>query len=282
MAKNKSDTDIDILNLEIHPLAETFPPLDGEELKTLAADIKEHGLLELITLYEGKILDGRNRYKAARLAPHNLRQQDFVELPPDKDPLIYVISKNAIRRHLTQEQKQELIKKLLEQRPDASSRLIASIARVSHHTVENVRRRLAGEPEPAPTDPATGQVAQLNGGTTDPPPAPAAVPATTTRTGADGKTRTIAASSGKTKSSKPLKTIKETLPLLTDAASQREVFLLVFDMVLTKYRLQKVNRWLRTHKECVIRFLDDDDEVIAPPADYADEDEQPGQPAPSH
>src|SRR5262245_9522193 len=123
-----------------HPLAEMFPALEGEELDKLAEDIEENGLLEPITLYEGKILDGRNRYNACRKINYKFGELDFEEFiaDADKDPLAFVLSKNMARRHLNADQKRELIAKLLEKRPNASSRLIASIARVSHHTVEDV------------------------------------------------------------------------------------------------------------------------------------------------
>ena len=52
--------------LEFHPFANVFPLLNGDDFKKFLADIEAHGLSEpVITLYEGKILDGRKqqRYK---------------------------------------------------------------------------------------------------------------------------------------------------------------------------------------------------------------------------
>src|ERR1700677_873101 len=67
--------------LEFHPLAHIFPMLDDDELKTLAEDIKDKGLTEPITLYEGKVLDGRNRYRACgfpdvELSPEYFKQYE--------------------------------------------------------------------------------------------------------------------------------------------------------------------------------------------------------------
>lgn len=50
--------------MEAHKFADIFPMIEGNELEVLKNDIQEHGLLNPIVLYEGKILDGRNRFKA--------------------------------------------------------------------------------------------------------------------------------------------------------------------------------------------------------------------------
>jgi hypothetical protein len=55
-------------NLRIHPLAETFPPMTGAEFDVLAADIRANGLINPITLFEGMVLDGRNRLRACEAA----------------------------------------------------------------------------------------------------------------------------------------------------------------------------------------------------------------------
>ena len=53
---------------KLHEASALFPILDNDGLKSLAEDIKSHGLLEPITIYEGKVLDGRNRLAACKLA----------------------------------------------------------------------------------------------------------------------------------------------------------------------------------------------------------------------
>ncbi|MBI3696107.1 MAG: ParB N-terminal domain-containing protein, partial [Acidobacteria bacterium] len=50
---------------EFHAVAELFPLMRGTAFEELVADIKNNGLREAILCdAEGRILDGRNRYRA--------------------------------------------------------------------------------------------------------------------------------------------------------------------------------------------------------------------------
>jgi len=92
-------------DLKFHPLAGIFPLMEGAEFDALVADIRANGLQQNIALYEGKILDGRNRYRAcpaAGVAPVTYNADRLIT-----DPAAYVISANLHRRHLTAEQKRD-------------------------------------------------------------------------------------------------------------------------------------------------------------------------------
>lgn len=104
------------MTLEFHPFADLFPLIEGREFDELVADIREHGLRERIVIHEGKILDGRNRYRAGIAAgiieadapAHNgigMQQWCQLYLPGyEGDPLKWVLSKNLHRRHMSPSQ----------------------------------------------------------------------------------------------------------------------------------------------------------------------------------
>lgn len=86
--------------MEFHEAANAFPLMDEDRLQELTNDIRERGLLEPITLCDGKVLDGRNRYKACLLAgvtPHTRTH--------DGDPWSFAWSLNGQRRDLQEMQR---------------------------------------------------------------------------------------------------------------------------------------------------------------------------------
>lgn len=126
-------------HLRIHPAAELFPLMSEAELRELAEDIKKHGLQELPVIYRDPewgvcILDGRNRVDALELIGWPTGVQACRTIRPEEsfDPVAFVISKNIRRRHLTNEQKDELIAKLIKANPEKSNRQIAEQAKATH------------------------------------------------------------------------------------------------------------------------------------------------------
>jgi hypothetical protein len=140
-------------DLKFHPLADMFPLMEGDEFDALVADIKANGVREPITIFEGKILDGRNRYRACMLLGIEPRFQEHrAGCAHVGDPAAYVISMNIHRRHLTAEQKRDLIAKLIEAQPEKSDRQIAKQAKASPTTVGTTRAKME----------KTGEVSKLD------------------------------------------------------------------------------------------------------------------------
>jgi hypothetical protein len=94
-----------MIDLEPHLLAALFPPISEEELAELGRDIALHGQLEPIVLYQGKILDGVNRYRACRRMDREPWTTEFNQESVKRTPEQYVIAANVRRRHLTPAQK---------------------------------------------------------------------------------------------------------------------------------------------------------------------------------
>jgi ParB-like chromosome segregation protein Spo0J len=156
--------------LKFHPLADIFPPMEGAEFEELVADIKANGLREKIDLYQGKIADGRNRYRALLrlgIEPSADQKEYFRkalythsaggEIAPheqDNDARVraYIISKNIHRRHLTADQRRDLIAKLVKAQPEKSDRQVAALVKASPTTVGTVRAKME----------ATGDVSKLD------------------------------------------------------------------------------------------------------------------------
>lgn len=85
---------------EFHEYANIFPLLPEEEFKRLVKDIEANGLLTPIKLYQGKIIDGRNRYLACAKAD----VQRHYEVVNPVNLAKYVISQNCSRRQLQKSQ----------------------------------------------------------------------------------------------------------------------------------------------------------------------------------
>ena len=99
-----------ISKMELHPLCEIFQQGDDRTLSEMADDIARNGLNDPIVRYEGRILDGRNRFLACKMAGVEPR---FEEYTGDK-PFEFVISKNLYRRHLDTSQRGMLGQKVYE------------------------------------------------------------------------------------------------------------------------------------------------------------------------
>src|SRR6516165_3106069 len=138
----------DFLNFVAHPLANMFPMIEGSAFDELKRDIAAQGILEPIRLYQGMILDGRNRYAAAKACGHQFSLDDFVQWEGTvAEAEAWVISTNLHRRHLSAKQKQEMVRDRIRKTPEMSNRQIAKLLGVSHTMVADERERTLNPPE---------------------------------------------------------------------------------------------------------------------------------------
>jgi hypothetical protein len=93
-----------------HDYANLFPMLDAAAQDRLREDIQAHGVREPVIVFGGRILDGRNRYMAARDLGLDFPVADFVGT--DAEALAYVLSTNLHRRHLTEAQRAAVAAKI--------------------------------------------------------------------------------------------------------------------------------------------------------------------------
>lgn len=98
--------------LQPHSYAEFLPMIASKhELEALKEGIRKRGLLEPITILDGKILDGRNRHRAiCELVAYDKdfnydEAVKFAHVPEDFTPEQYVITRNLHRRNLNESQR---------------------------------------------------------------------------------------------------------------------------------------------------------------------------------
>lgn len=88
-----------------HELSSIFPLIEGDEFNGLVDDMREKGQLDEGVLFEGKILDGRNRYRVCKILKIPFKCREYSE---DLSALDYIISTNLHRRHLNIAQRSEI------------------------------------------------------------------------------------------------------------------------------------------------------------------------------
>ena len=89
---------------EFHPYADLLPKMSKHEFQDLKKGIQASGQQEPITLYQGKVLDGRHRLRACQELGIEPKFK-VAELADDQAALDFVIARNLQRRNLTASQK---------------------------------------------------------------------------------------------------------------------------------------------------------------------------------
>lgn len=82
--------------MKAHPIADVWPMMSEDKLAELADDVRKNGQLVPVWLYEGKILDGRNRWAACKIAGVEPKTKEYT----GDEPTAFAVSLNDRRRHM--------------------------------------------------------------------------------------------------------------------------------------------------------------------------------------
>ena len=129
---------------------QVMPALPVEDYEALKADIAARGVMVAIEV-DGNILDGYNRIKVCRELGINDYPVVVRSGLSEAEKLTHARRVNLLRRHLSQEQRRQLVADELRGDPSRSDRQIAAGLGVDHKTVGAARDRLGG----------TGEIPQL-------------------------------------------------------------------------------------------------------------------------
>lgn len=102
-----------------HPIADVWPMMDEAKIAELAEDIRKNGQLVPVWLYQDKILDGRNRWAACKIAGVEPKTKEYA----GDEPTGFAVSLNDRRRHM------------------GKSALAAVAAELEPHFAEDAKRR---------------------------------------------------------------------------------------------------------------------------------------------
>ena len=87
-----------MMDLKQHPLSAAFPQMGTSDWEEHKASVLELGVLNPVTIYQGMVIDGWHRYRAAKEVGVNCPSQ---LLQQGVDPQKFVIAQNKARRNLT-------------------------------------------------------------------------------------------------------------------------------------------------------------------------------------
>jgi len=124
-----------------HEYADLFPLITGDEFVELKSNIKERGLLNPVITLNGKILDGRNRFRACKEVGVEVKTVEY----DGDNALADVLSWNLQRRHLNASQKACLAVELLPiYETEAKQRQVEAVkaGNVNRHNESPVKAKL--------------------------------------------------------------------------------------------------------------------------------------------
>jgi site-specific DNA-methyltransferase (adenine-specific) len=140
------------------PFVDLLPSLHPEEREALVADIRRRGVVVPVVVDEdNNVIDGHNRLQiAAELQLADVPVEVKAGLSPDQRRDL-ALNLNLQRRHLTREQRRDLIARALKADPARSNNQIATETKSTDKTVAAARARLESTSEIPKLDRTTGK-----------------------------------------------------------------------------------------------------------------------------
>ncbi len=134
-----------------------MPDLNPEEYHNLKQDIAERGVLVPVEYDEdGNILDGHHRVRICRELGIATWPKIIRQGLSGSEKRIHARQLNVARRHLSRDQRQDLIRKQLKETPEKSSNMLAKALGVSDKTVTAQRKHMESTSEIPKLDKTTG------------------------------------------------------------------------------------------------------------------------------
>jgi len=130
------------------PFFDAMPPLTADERIELKADIDKNGITYPVVVTEtNEVIDGHNRLEIAAelglaVVPFTVKSGLTTDQKNE-----HAVNLNLHRRHLSQDQKREIIARRLKTDPAQSNNMIAAELKVSDKTVGTVRKALEATSE---------------------------------------------------------------------------------------------------------------------------------------
>jgi DNA modification methylase len=137
---------VTMAELKNHPAADAFPMMDALRLDELKADIAANGQREPITLCDGMILDGRNRYRACIDLGIEPETREYIG-----DPWAFAWSLNGARRDLESTVRALIFKRC----EDGSAKWAKRLAKIAEEG--NRKKSQAAKDQHARSNPRRGE-----------------------------------------------------------------------------------------------------------------------------
>jgi hypothetical protein len=139
-------------------LSAILPTLPPAEFDQLVVSIRRYGVRVplLVAPVPGEpdavvIIDGHERFRAAQVAGVKLGGIPFEVISvPEPDRFRYAVELNAHRRHLTRQQRRELLERVFRADPAQSTREIADLCKVPQTAAARAKRKVLGESNDSP------------------------------------------------------------------------------------------------------------------------------------